>query len=72
MIVYKIFYKNYHHKQRELIGVLKERRRDSRGLSHFESGMKWAKFSFSHMVEDKQRLFAVPKVIGEGTEGWLV
>jgi len=57
---YKIFYKNYELKKRELLGVLTERRRNFRGKSPFEAGIKWARLIFGDFVKDKQALFIVP------------
>ena len=60
MIVYKVFYKNYELKRGELMGTLTERRKDLRGRSRLESGSKWAKLAFGHMVKDKDAIFVVP------------
>jgi len=60
MITYKVMYKNYELKQGELMGALVERRKDSRGKSRVESGLKWAKLVFGQMVEDKQAIFVIP------------
>jgi hypothetical protein len=43
-----------------LIGALIERRKDLRGMKQFESGLKWAKLTFGHMVQDKKAIFVVP------------
>jgi hypothetical protein len=60
MIVYKVFYKNYDLKKGELMGALIERRKDLRGMSRVESGLRWAKFTFSHLMKDKETIFVVP------------
>ena len=60
MIVYKVFYKNYDLKRGELMGTLIERRKDLRGKSALEAGLKWAKWVFGHRVEDKHAIFVVP------------
>jgi len=60
MVVYKVFYKNYELKKGELMGALIERRKDLRGMKQFESGLKWAKLTFGHMVQDKKAIFVVP------------
>jgi hypothetical protein len=66
MIIYKVFYKDYELKKGELMAVLTERRRGSRGRSQFESGIRWAKLMFGQMVKDKNAIFIVPdKLIGE-------
>jgi len=60
MVVYRVFYKNYELKKGELMGALIERRKDLRGMKQFESGLKWAKLTFGHMVQDKKAIFVVP------------
>jgi hypothetical protein len=60
MIVYKVFYKNYDLKKGELMGALIERRKDLRGMSKVDSGLRWAKFTFSHLMKDKETIFVVP------------
>jgi hypothetical protein len=61
MIVYKVFRKDYGLKKDDLIGVLAERRKDLRGKTQFESGMRWARSFFTGLVRDKQAIFVVPK-----------
>ena len=60
MIVYKVFYKNYELERSELLGVLYERRKDLRGMTQFESGMRWARLTFGGLVKDKEAIFVVP------------
>jgi hypothetical protein len=60
MIIYKVLRKNYELKQGELIGALAERRKDLRGKTRVESGLKWAKLVFGEMVRDKQAIFVIP------------
>ena len=60
MIIYKVLCKNYELKQGELMGAMVERRKDSRGKSRVESGLKWAKLVFGQMVRDKQAIFVIP------------
>ena len=60
MIVYKVFYKNYELKKGELMGVLIERRKELRGMTQVDSGLRWAKLTFGRMVKDKQPIFIVP------------
>jgi hypothetical protein len=60
MVVYKVFYKNYEFRKGELLGALIERRKDMRGMKQFESGLKWAKLTFDHMVQDRKANFVVP------------
>jgi hypothetical protein len=60
VIVYKVLYKNYELKQNQLMGGLAERRKDLRGKSRVESGLKWARLVFGQMVRDKQAIFVVP------------
>jgi len=60
MITYKVLYKNYKLKKGELIGVLIERRKDLRGKSLLESGLRWAKWMFGRAVKNKHWIFVVP------------
>jgi len=60
VIVYKVLFKNYELKQDQLMGALAERRKDLRGKSRVESGLKWAKLVFGRMVRDKQAIFVIP------------
>ena len=60
MIIYKVLCKNYELKQDELMGALPERRKNLRGKSRAESGLKWAKLVFGQMVRDKQAIFVIP------------
>ncbi len=60
MIVYKVFCKNAELKKDDLIGVLAERRKDLRGKTQFESGLKWARFFFIGLIKDRQAIFVVP------------
>jgi hypothetical protein len=60
MVVYKVFYKNYELRKGELMGALIERRQDLRGIKQFESGLRWAKFIFGHLVQDKKEIFVIP------------
>ncbi len=60
MVVYKVFYKNFELKKGEFVGMLIERRKDFRGKTELESGMRWAKVAFGHMVKDEKAIFVVP------------
>jgi hypothetical protein len=60
MIVYAVFYKIYKLKKGEPMGVFIERRKDLRGKSRLESGLRWAKSMFGQMVRDKHAIFVVP------------
>ena len=42
------------------MGALAERRKDLRGKSRVESGLKWARLVFGQMVRDKQTIFVIP------------
>ena len=42
MVVYKVFYKNFELKKGEFMGMLIERRKDMKGKTQIESGMRWA------------------------------
>jgi len=73
MMVYKVFYKNYDLKKGEFIGALVERRKDLRGKTNVETGLRWAKLTFGQLTKDKQAIFVVPKELnlGIGTR-WLL
>lgn len=60
MIVYKVFCKDGGLKTDDLIGVLAERRKDLRGETQFESGLKWAKSFFTDLIKDRQAIFVIP------------
>ena len=61
MIVYVVFCKDYEHRKGDLMGMLVERRKDMRGQTQWESGTKWARQAFGHLVKDKKDLFVYPK-----------
>jgi hypothetical protein len=58
--MYKVFCKGEDFQQDDLIGVLAERRKDLRGNTQFESGLKWAKFFFTGLIKDRQSIFVEP------------
>jgi len=60
MIVYKVFCKDGDLKTDDLIGVLAERRKDLRGETQFESGLRWARSFFTDLIKDRQAIFVVP------------
>ena len=70
MIVYKVFYKNYEFKRGELMGALTERRKNLRGKTEVESGLRWAKLKFGHMAKDKNSIFVVPNKLDLGIGTW--
>ena len=61
MVVYVVFCKNYERRKGELMGVLVERRKDARGQTQWESGVKWARQAFGHLVKDKRDIYVFPK-----------
>jgi len=61
MIVYVVFCKDFEHRKGELMGMLVERRNDMRGQTQWESGLKWARLAFGHLVKDKKDIFVFPK-----------
>ena len=61
MMVYKVFYKDYTHRIGILVGRLTERRKDLRGMTPLETGMRWAMISYGKKVADKKKLFVVPE-----------
>jgi len=66
MVVYKVYYKNFELKKGEYVGMLIERRKDMRGEAQLQSGIKWAKLAFGHMVKDGKMIFVVPKELKFG------
>jgi hypothetical protein len=71
MIVYKVFYKDCYRKKIVLLGTLTERRKDLRGMSQLESGLKWAKFAFGNRVEDIKRIIVVPKEVEQAGDNGI-
>ena len=63
MIVYVVFHKDYAHRKGELMGVLVERRKDMRGKTQLDSGLRWARLAFGHLVKDKKDIFVFPKEV---------
>jgi uncharacterized protein YqgQ len=61
MLVYVVFCKDFEHRKGELMGMLVERRNDMRGQTQWESGLKWARLAFGHLVKDKKDIFVFPK-----------
>src|SRR4030042_5485935 len=73
MLVYKVFYKNFELKKGEFMGMLIERRKDLRGRTQVESGMRWARLAFGRMVKDERTIFAVPNELKLGIDTkWLM
>jgi hypothetical protein len=68
MIAYKVLYKNYDLRKGEFIGALVERRKDLRGKTKVETGLRWAKLTFGNLVEDKHKIFVVPHELRFGGE----
>jgi hypothetical protein len=64
---YKVFYKDYELKKSELKGMLVERRKDLRGKTQIESGLRWAKLTFGRMVKDEKAIFVVPNELKLGS-----
>jgi len=60
MVVYKVFYKDFELRQGKFMGILIERRKDLRGKTQLESGMRWAKLTFGRMGNDEKTIFVVP------------
>jgi hypothetical protein len=61
MIIYKVLYKNYDLRKGDIIGALLERRRNLRGKSRVETGLRWARLTFGQMVKDRHAIFVVPQ-----------
>ena len=73
MVVYKVFYKNFELKKGEFMGMLIERRKDLRGRTQVESGMRWARLAFGRMVKDEKTIFVVPNELKLGINTkWLI
>jgi hypothetical protein len=73
MVVYKVFYKSYELRRGEFIGILIERRKDLRGKTRLESGLRWARFSFTDSVKDRQAIFIVPNELELGSDPkWMI
>lgn len=72
MTVYKVFYKDCYRKKIVLLGTLIERRKDLRGMSQLESGLKWAKFAFGDQVKDIKRIIVVPKEVEQAGENGII
>jgi hypothetical protein len=68
MIIYKVFLKNYGLRKGDFLGTLTERRKDLRGSSPAESGLRWAKSVYSNVVKNKSDLFVVTKEVNEELE----
>ncbi|MGZ3747467.1 MAG: hypothetical protein ACXVCD_09035 [Pseudobdellovibrionaceae bacterium] len=43
------------------MGMLVERRKETKGETQWESGAKWARKAFGHLVKDKKDIFVYPK-----------
>jgi len=61
MVVYKVYRRDYWLQKGKLLGVLAERRKDLRGKSQLESGLRWAMLTFGQSLKDKRSIFIVPK-----------
>ena len=73
MIVCVAFCKDYEHRKGELVGMLVERRKEMRGQTQWESGTKWARQAFGHLVKDKKDIYVYPKEINiDDDKGLLV
>jgi hypothetical protein len=59
VIVYRVLYKDYQSKACTLLGELRERRKDMRGMTHTQAGLKWARMQFGESVRDRQALLVV-------------
>ena len=60
MLVYKVFYKDFERKKGELIGLLVERRKNTRGMTLAESGLRWARLTFGKLEKNGKPIFVVP------------
>ncbi len=71
MIVYRVFYKDYQRKACRFVGELRERRKDLRGMTHSQAGLKWARIQFAQSVRDSQALLVVTRKLSPEEEGFL-
>ncbi len=71
VIIYKVYHKDYEQKRCRLIGVLHERRKDLRGMTRVESGLRFARLAFGNLVNDKRVIIVVPKELSQGKERWV-
>ncbi len=71
MIIYKVYFKDYERRKCKLIGVLHERRRDLRGMTRVESGLRFARLAFGNLANDKRVVIVVPKELSQGKERWV-
>jgi hypothetical protein len=73
MLTYKVFCKNYELKKGEFMGMLVERRKDLRGKTQVESGLRWARLTFGRMLKDERTIFIVPNDLKLGGDTqWLM
>jgi hypothetical protein len=72
MTVYVVFCKDFEHKKGEIVGILVERRKNMTRQTKWESGTKWARQAFGHLVKDKKDLFIFPKEMEINDERLLV
>jgi len=61
MMVYKVYYKDYAHRIGIPLGRMTEGRKDLRGMTPLETGMRWALVSYGKKVVDKKKIFVVPE-----------
>ena len=73
MVVYKVFYKSYELRKGAFIGLLIERRKDLKGRTRVESGLRWARFSFADSVKERHAIFVVPDELKlESDTRWII
>jgi len=60
MLIYKVFYKDFERKKGDLIGILVERRKNTREMSSAESGLRWAKLTFGKLERNRKPIFVIP------------
>ncbi len=71
MVVYRVFYKDYQRKACKFVGELRERRKDLRGMTHSQTGLKWARIQFGESVRDSQALLVVTRKLSPEEERFL-
>lgn len=73
MLIYKVYCKNFDLKKGEFVGMLIERRKDTRGKNQIETGTRWARVAFAGVVKDEKTMFVVPTELKLGIHTkWIV
>jgi hypothetical protein len=71
LVVYRVFYKDYQRKACTFVAELRERRKNLRGMTHSQTGLKWARLLFGETVRDRQALLVVTRNLNPQDESFL-